>query len=1820
MQDLRDLILETKRALEEVKALQEQVQKQGITSKVSQADLTQLKAWSDTLSARSPENTFGSQQRLIENIDHIKKVLELATYAARTFRAEMNIPVTVDTGAIKTGVTPTQTQNQPKAALTYGFPREEVNVSLTDFERRVNVVSEAVDRLRSSGQASGEEIERLSAKLAEAKRLLAEIADKGYLAGDAFKSLGKIAGNLSSFRGANPLGKTLGSLPQPGMGQFFKGKVNIGDELPGVTYRGLFMELEKQRKALAGGAPIRMVDEDATEEIAKLSQTLTDLATKFPATSRSAADMQQVLKDISTSTVVGTEHANKFSEALQKVYQAFVSMSRVPQTGATLGTMRDTALDLSGGADTLFGGMANTQFPSGATPGESNVSVQWKHIGDYKESLRALATEGIDLQAITQDMVRQLAELAEKAGMAAGEIQVLGGTINAADKSFTLAYKSTQDLGGGVTEEYKTSQYFKAAPGGLTATPIFEHGVYDVRVTERAEQRNVNQLAAAVKDMYRKLEQEIRTAATKARGDLGPEAIITDIKPEVNEVTGAIEIVVSAIRKLSDNLSEPAEKVYKLKASLDELAGTATISPAIEKNRSQAIFDLFQGGKAQDTAKKNIDDLLKGTSLSLEKDAQAAYDYNAKLVRLSLSKRNLQGITEQLNITLDKEGNVVNDLRTRYSGFYQAIGQNIVRLTRWAFAANLVYAAMSKLQELPSMLGQMDAAAARMETLTNVQKEQVTGVFDQLFEISRKNAFVFSDTFASSEKALQFTGGDAATAVDLIGDSMVYSKLAAVDLTTAVDTLAAALAQLGMTLDQGDQLMSKWVTLSQQYGVSINDLARTYGAAGSVAMEMLSEDTDLAIDEFNALITVTSRVTTLSSDQLSNFMRTILTNVTSPSSITALRKYGIEVETLGGGYRDFVEILKDVYYYTTMYNASSPQALSDIARALGGGGSKQTSRGQAVIENIPMLIEVLETSKSAATDFDELMASLTDNLQDDINKMNTAFSELLNTMGKEGLMDTFSNLVQLITKVVDAFTSITSATDNAVIRIALMIPQFQMLNSLVGKLDGKKIGDFFSNFSGGMMMWNARTAGLQIIGKIKENVGAAFSGDNKWQSIGMTAGMALLSGLNAYISGKSATTSIVTGLASAIGVAAGLALTGGNAAGAFIGSQLATIIAGAITEGVELGIRNADFRDAFGGTVAAENLSEETLKQIFEENKPQNERDLAKLAIALRGVKGIPASYIEKGVSEEAYYTLFGRATESMMPEVRQTEDLYKVLRDYYMANKAKRVEEIARTGINLSEMDLSARSASRKEDILEAGRYNRQGAFERNLSIIRKRSLMEMLDGKRSLREYREILEQLPTASDPAAVAFDVMAKQIGDMGLSFDEMVDIIATSNTELVAYFSELINQGARYKSMMEDNGTATKEYADTVTEATEVLQMMKRMQQEAAMPQIPAFTNVKDYTRNDFMSKIYPLAREYDQNKLTTYFYANQEQLRIAGFDSANEFVKGVVDGLEPLGLVFKDQFAMIAGISSEGMQFAMQKMQEMMQEESGNFNIQRLKEVGPEKFPEIQKRNRYWLEYIAKLRGMSADQLVEKEGQQFNLVMGEDNVWKQLLSVNEAMNFTLQDILDVEKKQLEGVWNIPEGASFWVPLTSLFYNKGNETNYPDLPPLTATPQTGTQYPTIPFGGRQTPEATFAMAKLGFQDKLQEIMRNVRSELARVGEFFASNLSFEIPKARELNPGDPRDTRSIAPSMRGEKTEPILRDNMEKYIKPVTTPPVHQTAIINLPEPSKITVESTANIQLIMNERVLASIVRTFLARETSRVIKNRTHTATIGKV
>jgi hypothetical protein len=144
-----------------------------------------------------------------------------------------------------------------------------------------------------------------------------------------------------------------------------------------------------------------------------------------------------------------------------------------------------------------------------------------------------------------------------------------------------------------------------------------------------------------------------------------------------------------------------------------------------------------------------------------------------------------------------------------------------------------------------------------------------------------------------------------------------------------------------------------------------------------------------------------------------------------------------------------------------------------------------------------------------------------------------------------------------------------------------------------------------------------------------------------------------------------------------------------------------------------------------------------------------------------------------------------------------------------------------------------------------------------------------------------------------------------------------------------------------------------------------------------------------------------------------------------------EVTRQQIDAERQLTLVMDEQGRQAADLYGPAFQQAVQNLREDVQE-LGRLNLERLRDVTPEKFDiAMQTRLPYWEARLQQVPGF------EEDPEWQNFFVGEMDVGRRQLATQTAMQYTLQDILDTEKKQLEGMWNIPAGAIMRVPLQSL---------------------------------------------------------------------------------------------------------------------------------------------------------------------------------------
>jgi len=137
---------------------------------------------------------------------------------------------------------------------------------------------------------------------------------------------------------------------------------------------------------------------------------------------------------------------------------------------------------------------------------------------------------------------------------------------------------------------------------------------------------------------------------------------------------------------------------------------------------------------------------------------------------------------------------------------------------------------------------------------------------------------------------------------------------------------------------------------------------------------------------------------------------------------------------------------------------------------------------------------------------------------------------------------------------------------------------------------------------------------------------------------------------------------------------------------------------------------------------------------------------------------------------------------------------------------------------------------------------------------------------------------------------------------------------------------------------------------------------------------------------------------------------------------------------------------------------AMKDLQETME----NVNLQRLQQISPETWDVmVPERKAYWEQQLKQVKGL------DEKKELFQFFVGQGDHYRKVETTQTAMQYILQDILEVEKQQLEGMWNIPSGVTMQVPLQSLDLMRWMQEGRPaptgeGAYPVARTPLAGTQ--------------------------------------------------------------------------------------------------------------------------------------------------------------
>lgn len=1071
--------------------------------------------------------------------------------------------------------------------------------------------------------------------------------------------------------------------------------------------------------------------------------------------------------------------------------------------------------------------------------------------------------------------------------------------------------------------------------------------------------------------------------------------------------------------------------------------------PAEERGIGQLVAELgpiIPGGQL---GIDNLTKQLEGYGVESLKVKNIHDDMSRSLRTFSLETEGVDGVVSTATVRMDQWGNILKDTSGRFRTFGSMVGRNILKVTQWGIATGVVYGIIRKFSDLLREATEIESALVDVQITLGRSAVELGEIFSAATEIANQTASSLEGVIKGYSLAFAATGDieqpalRAATANVLLKDSMILSKLAGIDQAIALDTLVGALRQTGMGLDRGEELLDKWVVTARNSNVSINTLASTFAIVGSTALGV-----GLEFEELNAITATLAETSKLSADETGNAIRGIVAGFQTSASEKALSGYGIAVRDATGQLRDFYGLLEEIALLSSS-GVLTPRDITQISNAIGG-GYRRGAQVEALLKNMARVQQLVIAQSYAHGEAAEALDLKLSTLKSSITQLGVAFSRFAQTMGGEGGFISVLGLgVGGLTTLIELITKLTSAMGKATPILlaygaAMAVASTSQAKGLLARPAGEllsTIGTRAAAFGAGIspeMQGRLSTAGyLQPQDAGGMTIGGAFSSVRG----GVRARTGGTSGK--YGGGVDILAAAVPAIMAGTAVARGLAEEDREAAGKEFGSAAATTI-GAIT-GQLLGgpigmvIGSVIANGFYEGVIARETdiagrLAELILKYTEEgvDDGP-DDVDLTDIdAIFTTGQRALAG--VQAGVLNAVGLFQKGTTVKFTADDVLIGQALQAGGADIGLGPLAKVSPEQAAQYDQAALEQVYARLASGQEEgpiakALRADAEKISTDIQPMIQAYIKNVSEEYRTGSASLEEFRAAIELL--GSGGLAQKVTQLQKGLEFAGIS--ENVDDLAESLLEL-GEAERLFLTSAAFgviKAVEIQNAAIASGNQDAIDSSTKLRAEAEKILTET-YPLIQERAGIQDITElqvfnlenlTDEQIRLGMAASEAFQYGYAIEIAKGSEKL-------ANAWIEGQEDTLltrgEDLGRKYVGSVGIGARFLREG--FGAQGFLE----QEPKFGLRDVRdELGTEDIAAFEAR-------YAQVKATLEEQFPDLELKEEPLGLILKDGFHEMDANMTIFNLAMQDLIDINEQQLEGVWNIPAGMTAMVAITSLY--------------------------------------------------------------------------------------------------------------------------------------------------------------------------------------
>lgn len=1059
----------------------------------------------------------------------------------------------------------------------------------------------------------------------------------------------------------------------------------------------------------------------------------------------------------------------------------------------------------------------------------------------------------------------------------------------------------------------------------------------------------------------------------------------------------------------------------------------------------------------------------------------------AGIQQLQFQRTDESGIQKRFETFVQPSGKATPGISNQFRSFGQGVVRDIGELTKWSLALAAVYGPMRKLEELTQIMIENQTRLAEATVSVGSAFLDESGIFTIAADQAEQAGESISGVIDAFTQAYRATGGAGdqvqrlATAQNLLADSLVLSKLSTLDQAQAIDTLSAALRQSGGDLNNGTELLDKWVRVTKVANIDLASLATGFAVLGDAA-----EAAQISTDELNGILAAIGETGVSSGRELANTARAIVAGFQSDQAVEALERIGVATKTSTGEMRSFVDIAGEVSSLRQM-GAIDDTLFSSLTLDIGGGTRRQAAVA-SLLESWDRVGQVASESSRASGDAQAALAKQLDTVQTSLTRLGNAFQELAQTLGTEGgFLGIITEGVNGMTALVKVFDALTGILGKATPAMAAFIA-----TALVLKSQGKgSVQDVLSGLGSGLtrdpdQLRLAQVTGSDLAGVPAKGWGRQFLQNNVLGTNAISGGVqglvaaaipALMNATNKEdrFGGTKATADIIGGVGGGV---IGALVAGSPVVGAAIGTAVAEAFVNSTI---------ARKTDIFGYT--APSLLEPGKTPTNSGTDPDEKLRQAEIGLyksigfgneSLGRILSNPGNRatniveeLNKAIADQdkkAFEEILGRYdgnTSTNKDELFAFGLGDKTLNQAFNENRQIKLSPEA-FAYNLASDESRRKYDSAREARLARGDVEGQptafanlikdnkDAFQDVITSIREASKQQIsqdrVSGQLTGAQYGRRTEALTGFDTKALQYYTALGDRVSDLTGDADTAAESFQVLNNVIV-YGSEdalpqltaisgeiqelvnLLNDPALNKDALEAFGGADEARGKLDELRGTFANLLNDANQQALLsrinvPDVQGDIN-KPLTQQEF-GQVSSVARE-----LQDAFYKGFLQIPDDMYDALKSSWDEWAQIVEDSGNVF---YQTVSEIDPQFFQQAMQKLMEdnkLASQQTSPFGIQQV-DMTSQEGAGLQSTIDYYSRYLSQNFPQ-----YEQKPEEFGVIFS-DYVTDVLHGDNLAVKLALEKLVDLNQKQLDGMYNIPEGATFWVPLTAAYYRPKNE--------------------------------------------------------------------------------------------------------------------------------------------------------------------------------